>query len=56
MVPVPVLVVNRVPVPTGIAFLFFFLQEQMEEDLGLFLNENTLAFTSWLHTVLEKLR
>merc|ERR1719391_150178 len=31
-------------------------KEQMDEDLGLFLNDNTLAFTSWLHKVLDKLR
>ena len=29
---------------------------QMEEDLGLFLNNNTTAFTNWLHAVLEKLK
>ena len=28
----------------------------MEEDLGLFLNNNTTAFTNWLHAVLEKLK
>merc|ERR1711973_141387 len=27
-----------------------------EDDLGLFLNENTVAFTTWLHNVLDKLR
>ena len=31
-------------------------KEQMEEDLGLFLNANTKAFTNWLHAVLEKLK
>ena len=31
-------------------------KEQMEEDLGLFLNHNTKAFTNWLHAVLEKLK
>ena len=31
-------------------------KEQMEEDLGLFLNNNTKAFTNWLHAVLEKLK
>jgi len=31
-------------------------KEQMEEDLGLFLNNNTAAFTNWLHAVLEKLK
>ncbi|CAG7833999.1 unnamed protein product [Allacma fusca] len=31
-------------------------KEQMEEDLGLFLSENTLKFTSWLHQVLKKLQ
>jgi len=31
-------------------------KEQMDDDLGLFLNENTLAFTTWLHNVLDKLR
>lgn len=29
---------------------------QMEDDLGLFLNNNTGAFTNWLHAVLEKLK
>ena len=29
-------------------------KSQMEEDLGLFLNNNTTAFTNWLHAVLEK--
>merc|ERR1712226_1310451 len=29
---------------------------QMEDDLGLFLNNNTAAFTNWLHAVLEKLK
>ena len=31
-------------------------KEQMEDDLGLFLNNNTKAFTNWLHAVLEKLK
>eukprot|EP00090_Calanus_glacialis_P020849 TRINITY_DN3217_c0_g1_i1.p1 TRINITY_DN3217_c0_g1~~TRINITY_DN3217_c0_g1_i1.p1 ORF type:complete len:945 (-),score=388.52 TRINITY_DN3217_c0_g1_i1:458-3250(-) len=31
-------------------------KEQMEEDLGLFLNNNCGAFTNWLHAVLEKLK
>ena len=31
-------------------------REQMEDDLGLFLNNNTKAFTNWLHAVLEKLK
>ena len=31
-------------------------KSQMEEDLGLFLNNNTTAFTNWLHAVLEKLK
>lgn len=31
-------------------------KEQMEDDLGLFLNNNTGAFTHWLHAVLEKLQ
>ena len=31
-------------------------KDQMEEDLGLFLNQNTKAFTNWLHAVLEKLK
>jgi len=31
-------------------------KEQMEDDLGLFLNNNTTAFTNWLHAVLEKLQ
>jgi len=31
-------------------------KEQMDDDLGLFLNENTNAFTTWLHNVLDKLR
>ena len=31
-------------------------KEQMEEDLGLFLNNNCKAFTNWLHAVLEKLK
>jgi len=29
---------------------------QMNEDLGLFLNEHTKAFTKWLHNVLDKLK
>ena len=29
---------------------------QMEEDLGLFLNERATDFTNWLHDVLEKLK
>merc|ERR1719402_1505843 len=28
----------------------------MDDDLGLVLNENTNAFTTWLHNVLDKLR
>ncbi|XP_072895678.1 zinc finger CCCH domain-containing protein 14 isoform X2 [Hemitrygon akajei] len=31
-------------------------QEQMAEDLSLFLGSNTLKFTVWLHGVLDKLR
>lgn len=31
-------------------------KDQMEEDLGLFLNNNCGAFTNWLHAVLEKLK
>ena len=31
-------------------------KDQMEDDLGLFLNNNTKAFTNWLHAVLEKLK
>ncbi|XP_067847978.1 zinc finger CCCH domain-containing protein 14 isoform X2 [Heptranchias perlo] len=31
-------------------------QEQMAEDLGLFLGSNTVKFTVWLHGVLNKLR
>ncbi|XP_069772421.1 zinc finger CCCH domain-containing protein 14 isoform X2 [Narcine bancroftii] len=31
-------------------------QEQMAEDLALFLGSNTLKFTVWLHGVLDKLR
>ncbi|NWH56626.1 ZC3HE protein, partial [Geococcyx californianus] len=31
-------------------------QEQMTEDLSLFLGNNTVRFTVWLHGVLEKLR
>jgi len=29
---------------------------QMNEDLGLFLNDHTKAFTKWLHNVLDKLK
>ncbi|XP_035766343.1 zinc finger CCCH domain-containing protein 14-like [Neolamprologus brichardi] len=30
--------------------------QQMADDLSLFLGNNTMKFTSWLHGVLEKLR
>jgi len=31
-------------------------EDQMNEDLGLFLNDHTKAFTTWLHNVLDKLK
>lgn len=31
-------------------------KSQMDSDLALFLNNNTKIFTTWLHTVLEKLQ
>lgn len=31
-------------------------EEQMRDDLGLFLNENTEVFVTWLAQVLEKLK
>lgn len=31
-------------------------RSQMDEDLQLFLGSNTKIFTSWLHTVLQKLQ
>ncbi|MDP0925303.1 hypothetical protein, partial [Klebsiella pneumoniae] len=31
-------------------------QDQMTEDLSLFLGNNTIRFTVWLHGVLDKLR
>lgn len=31
-------------------------RSQMDEDLQLFLTSNTKTFTSWLHTVLQKLQ